>query len=741
MVFISPPLPCSLPRSPHRMTPLAVALAALMATSLPVAAQSAPDDAPKASATLELPVVEITSAKRRQKQSELAGTVTALSGAKLEQLGAVDAEDVFKLAPGVQFNKGNADGALYSIRGIGTNTTSDNVIFGQAPTGIYIEDVPFTDPYVYISSPDVAPFDLERVEVLRGPQGALYGSSSLGGAVRYLFAKPDLRQTQFSLLSGVSSVAGGGNGHQVNAMANLPLSAGAAALRFVVTERKDPGYVDNLKTGRKDINTGKAEAARLILALKPMSNLDITATYMRQHSQQDGDGGVSPSPDRLTISAPSDTRVDSKTDLGTVQANWDIAGLRLTSLTGYQTKRRDQDADLSYFLVPDYTLYGGVNYPQVDRALNFERRRSNSFTQEFRIAPATAGDLSWLVGAFHQKANFFRTQLVTLPGANDPENTPDDIYFETLRRGHAVENSLFADLDWKVTPQWTLGAGARWFRTKVEFERSNYGGPFTSFKDSDKGTTPKLSTRYQFTPEIAAYATASRGYRFGGINTVGSLPYKSDSLWNYEAGLRLQPSRTLSLDLSAFTLDWKDIQVSSSNADGFVIVSNVAGARSNGLEATLGWRPVQAFNLNAAVALTDAKIKAPFVSANGRNIDPGTRLAGVARFQGTVDASYRFAGPLESSGSFSTVLQYVGARRAQLDADLELPAYTTVDLRLAFAWSKWELTASVQNLADKRGQSSAMVNYSTYLNPGSINYQQWYPIRPRTLGLSLRYDY
>ena len=744
------------PAGRPRLVRTCVALAAGAAFGLPAAAQTAdaaaPPAAPPAAAASgtapakaapigDIQRVEVTAGKRKQFASEVAGTVTALSGARLEQLGTMDAEDLFKLSPGVQFSKDNADGAMISIRGIGTNTVSDNVVFGQSPTGIYIEDVPVTDPYVYISTPDVVPFDLERVEVLRGPQGALYGSASLGGAVRYLYARPDLKQDAFSLLTGVSSVSHGGVGWNADAMGNVVLSKDAAALRLVVTKRKDPGYIDNVTTGKKQINENDAESARVILALKPARDLDVTASYSTQQSKQGGDGGVSPSSDELAIAAPTDARILSKFSLASLQANWEVGGLRLTSLTGWNTKTRNQDNDLTYLLVPDFTIYGGIAYPQVDRALNFERRNSRSFTQEVRLAPANPGDFNWLVGAFHQRAAFFRSELVTLPGANDPDNLPDDIYFQTARDGVATENSLFADLDWKVTPQWSVGAGARYFRTKVDFQRSNFGAPYVEFDSKENGTTPKFSTRYQFTPEVAAYATASRGYRYGGINTIGSLPYSSDSLWNYETGLRLQPAKGLSLDLSLFMLDWKNIQMQTTNTDGFVIITNAAKARSSGFEAELGWRPAQEFSLNASLALTDAKLRASFVSAAGRAVDSGTELPGVAKIQSTLDATWHFAGPFQTNASLSGVLQYVGKRNAQIDADLVLPSYTTADLRLAFGLGNWEATAYVQNVTDKRGQSSAQVNYSTYQNPGQVNFTEWYPIKPRTFGVSLRYDY
>ena len=742
-------------RRNHRLVRNWSVFAAGAAIGLSASAQTAPaaDAAPAPAAAASgagtgktVPVddiqrVEVTAGKRKQLQSEVAGTVTAISGAKLEQLGTVDAEDLFKLSPGVQFSKDNADGAMISIRGIGTNTVSDNVVFGQSPTGIYIEDVPVTDPYVYISTPDVVPFDLERVEVLRGPQGALYGSASLGGAVRYLYARPDLHQDAFSVLTGLSSVSHGGTGYNVDTMANVVLSKDVAALRMVVTKRKDPGYIDNVETGKKDINSNDAESARLILALKPTRDLDISASYSTQQSKQGGDGGVNQSPDDLTLAAPTDARILSKFSLSSLQANWEVAGLRLTSLTGYTTKTRNQDNDLSYLLVPDFTIYGGIPYPQVDRALNFERRDSHAFTQEIRLANATSGAFNWLVGAFHQKAEFFRSELVTLPGANDPVNLPDDIYFQTERHGEATENSVFADLDWKVTPQWSLGAGARYFRTKVNFLRSNFGAPEDEFDSKENGTTPKFSTRYQFTPEVSAYATASRGYRYGGINTIGSQPYKSDSLWNYETGLRLQPAKELSVDLSVFLLDWKNIQMSTTNTDGFVIITNAAKARSTGFEASVAWRPAQDFSLDGSLAVTDAKLEASFDSANGRTVDSGTTLPGVAKLQSTIDGTYRFAGPFQSSAAFSAVLQYVGKRNAQIDADLVLPSYVTADLRLAFGWSNWELTGFVQNVADRRGQSSAQVNYSTYQHPGAVDYTEWYPIKPRTIGVSLRYDY
>ncbi len=705
----------------------------------------APDAASKdaAGGIATLDRVEITAGKRRQNQRDIAGTVSVQSGAALEARGAADAEDVFRAVPGVQFNKGGADASLLSIRGVGTNTTSENVIFGQTPTGIYIEDVPFTDPYVYISTPDVAPFDLERVEVLRGPQGALYGASSLGGAVRYLFNKPDVNATEFSLLGSVNSVSQGGTGYATYAMANLPLKQGVAALRLVANKRKDPGYIDNLGTGRKDANVVNAEGMRLLLAFKPSTDFDLTALYMRQRSRQDDGSAISPDPSRLEISTPTASTVDSVFDLTSLQANLNLGSLRLTSITGYQTKRRDQDADFTRYQVPDFSMstdYGP--YPGVTSAINVERRHSNTVSQEFRLAPQQAGAVNWLAGLSHQRVSFYRTQQNIWPGTNDPANAPNDVVWDTLRTGTATENAVFGDVDVKATVKLNIGIGARYFQTQVKFVRSQpatlFGGAAnTPLETSESGTTPKLSARYQFTPQTSVYALASRGYRFGGINTRQSLPYRSDSLWNYETGLRLAPAAGVTLDVSVFYLDWKDVQISTADSAGFIVISNVEKAKSTGLEAALSWRPSGTLSLTASAAYTRAITDSPFRAATGKIVPVGSNLPGTARLQASADATLAFDGPAGTAGRFSTLLSYVGERTPEIGSARVLPAYTTLDMRLSFQLGSWQLSAFAQNLADKRGLSSSTSATYSYIAGG---YTDYFPIRPRTLGLALRYD-
>ena len=691
----------------------------------------------------EVQRVEVTASKRKQLQSDVAGTVTAVDGARLERLGSADAEDILKLTPGVQFNKGSADASLLSIRGIGTNTNAGNQGFTQAPTGVYIEDVPFTDPFAFVSVPDLAPFDLERVEVLRGPQGALYGSSSLGGALRYQLIKPNARQTEGSVLASFSSMSGGGSGWSTAAMANLPLADGKAGLRVVLNSRKDPGFIDNIGTGIKDSNSNRVDGGRALFAWRPHADFDVTAIYLSQQSRQADGSGISSfdyatgtgysltPPARNEVKTAFPQTVNSTFDLGTVQVNVNLGGLRLTSLTGYQTKKRIQRDDFTRDFF-DPAFLGDQWTSDVDL-------HTRTLSQEVRLAPVKAGAVNWLVGAFWMDADVRRDQQVYF----EPRGAAPDIRFR--RNGNATEAALFADAEVKLTERLTAAAGARYYKTKLDYDRiTGVDDPGTAipYGTSDSGTTPKVSLRYAFDPQLSAYVLASRGYRFGGISNVGfgtlAFPYKTDTLWNYEAGLRWTPSAQTSLDVSVFRIDWKDVQLATLANDpvsgrDFLVTGNIGQARSQGIELAGGWKPSSSFSLRGAVAYTHASTSGG-ITVGGLPIASGTPLPGTAKLQGTLDAAAYFAGPLDSSGRLSAVLAHTGERRAQIDSPMTLAAYSTLDLRLTFSWSRLEVSAFINNVADTRGVSGG-VDYTSAL------YTEFYPIRPRTAGVAVRYDF
>jgi outer membrane receptor protein involved in Fe transport len=688
--------------------------------------------------------VVITASKRLQKLSDLAGTVSAISGAELEKFGSTDAEDMLKLTPGVQFNKGTTDGALVSIRGIGTNSNGVSQGFTQSPTGIYIEDVPFTDPFAFVSTPDLGLFDLERVEVLRGPQGALYGSSSLGGAIRYLVNKPNTRTLEGSVLLGASTTTSGGNGWTSSAMVNLPLADGKAGLRFVINSRKDAGFIDNLGTGVKDANSVRVDGGRAIFTYKPNDDFDVTATYLSQHSKQaDGPGisafnyltgqGYVKDYDELAVRTAFPMAYDSKFDMITVQANWNIGGYRLTSLSGHQTKSRVANEDFTR----DFYTPETANEKWTSDIVS----HSTSKSQELRLAPVKSERINWLVGGFWMEADIRRDQQIYL----EPRGATPDLRFR--RNGRATERAIFGDAEIKLTDKLFADIGARHYKTELNNDRITGitgAGDTTPYQSSDSGVTPKYSLRYVIDDAMSVYALASRGYRFGGISNLGSspvgLPYHSDSLWNYEAGWRWSPSKTASLDVSVFQIDWSNVQLSQLYVDpvttrSFLVTGNVGKASSQGVELAAGWRPMPSLSLKSTLAYTKA-VTSGGISLGGTPIASGTRLPGTAEMQGSFNATQTFDGPWSSSGRLSALVAYTGKRHAQIDSDLTLPAYTTTDLRASLSWNAVEFTAYVNNATNARGLSSG-VDYAT--NP--VPYAEFYPIRPRTVGISARYDF
>lgn len=700
--------------------------------------------------------------KRAQGRRNIAGKVDVLTANALAQVGARDAEDIFKLTPGIQFSKGAADGSFLTIRGVGTNTSSDNTSIGQLPTGIYIEDVPYTDPFQYISTPDIATFDLDGVKVLRGPQGALYGSGSLGGAINYTFHKPDLTDIGgVMLLSGDMAQHGETQPSAYGAI-NIPIVKDKAALRFVGQYQNDPGYQDNIGTGQKDANGRRVLGQRVLFLAKPVDDLTIDALYMSQRSKQD-DTSVSQSKSVRYNDSLHPSVYDSRFSLAKLEINYDLGPVKFTSLTAHQDKERNLDGDLTRLLVPDITVgfdvaaadfFGIGPYPLVKEARNIDLRRSNTNSQEFRISSAKSSNFNWLIGAFGQEVSFDRSQNVFLVGAKDP--TVGDLYFNVQRDGKATESAVFgeAEMNWGGL---ALGVGGRYFRTSVKFHQTRKASLAASVSDrnlsfSETGFTPKFEARYRFDSSTVVYAVAAKGFRFGGANTgIDAPPYKSDNLWSYETGMRLSAVAGLDLDLdiSGFYIDWSSPQVTVSDQNGFLLVANLGRAVSKGIELNARWKPTDALRINGGLTYTDPKTKSEFQSTRnfatdevggytGNFVVPaGVDLPGTPQWQASLQPEFTIDGPSDTAFIFSGSANYVGERRAQIDSDLKLASYTTVDVRVRAVRGPWEVALGVSNLTDTKGVSqSTYTYYST--GTGTDGYEEPYLIRPRIYNVSVK---
>ncbi len=719
-------------RLPFRPTGLAAALAAAgllaagPATAQQAAAAKADDDGSQ--------TVVISANKRLETQREVAGTVSVLQGGELERRGARDQEDVLKLTPGVQLNRGDPNNNGITIRGLSSQAAPESGGGQQNPSGRYLEDVPLASPIGKGVVADLLPFDLDRIEVLRGPQGALFGSGSLGGAVRYLLAKPDLSGFGAAVQLGVSSVSQGKTAASMYGMVNAPLGA-TAGLRVVAYDRTSPGYIDNKGTKSNDANEVRQTGGRMLVTVKPMRELTATFVASTQKTKQDDFTYVFGDPTKLEHDNPTLGRGTSQFDFSSLTVDYDLGGAMLTAITGYWKTKTDSVGD-------DTRLFGsiGLPLPLVSRASSGS---SDAKSQELRVASKPGGNFSWVAGLFYQSNKGSGSGKQSDP--SQAFGVVDLVDLQTKSEG--TEKAVFFDGEYSLGGGWSAGLGSRFYKTSTVFQQTGtvFGAPSNGprLAGGDDGSTPKASVKYRFGNNNLWYAVAAKGYRYGGVNEgPPQSTFKSDSLWNYETGLRLAPAPGVQLDLSAFVLDWTDAQFTYFELRGqlaFSGIGNVGKARSTGFEAALRWRIDSAFDVSASLASIDAKTTKDVQTLAGRRpvtIASGARLPGTAKLQTALQANYRFAGPLGSSGRFNVTHTHVGERVLDLTAFYKAPAYDTVDLGVNFSKGNWTVAGGLSNVGDKRG----IMNIQGTPD-GSQVFQQYYLQRPRTLDVSLRYDF
>jgi outer membrane receptor protein involved in Fe transport len=578
---------------------------------------------------------------------------------------------------------------------------------------------------------------MDRVEVLRGPQGVLFGSGSLGGAVRYLFNKPRFGQFEASLKGEYASVSEGSSALSTYGILNTPLSE-TVALRVVAFDRRDPGYIDNLGTKKKDANDVQQRGGRALLSIRPNKDLTATLILSSQKTDQGDTFSVSPDPKKVQHNSPNNSSRSSTTDFNSLTIDWNLGSHTLTSITGNWRNKGSA-------LIDDTELFAsqGIVVPQVYRPTTSSMKATS---QELRIASNPGGALSYVAGVFVQNVSASGTGQQIDPSAAFGIATLVDL----KSQGSGSERAVFVDTEYNFGNGWTAGAGLRHYRTEVDSSSTGtqFGAPSNvgPIATNDSGVTPKFTTKYKISDNAQWYAVASKGYRYGGVN--GSAPfkaYKSDSLWSYETGVRLSPSQDLQVNLTAFLLDWKDAQftyfipptpTSRLPQSG---IDNVGKARSTGLEAQLRYRLTASLDVAASAAFINAETQVPVAIPAGRSAvtaPAGSRLPGTPDLQTALQTNYRFAGPFDSQGRVNATYTHVGDRVMFLGGNKPADAYDTIDLGINFAKGNWTVASGLMNAGNSKGVMSI-----TGAPAGVGTFAQYFLQRPRTLTVSVRYDY
>jgi outer membrane receptor protein involved in Fe transport len=680
--------------------------------------------------------------KQGQSLKSIAGGASAVTGEQLEKMGAESYADYLGKLPGVVFNAGPNGNSTAVIRGVGTTAGLDQ---GQGTTGYYINEIPLTEVGYTVSIPDIDTFDVSRVEVLRGPQGSLYGASSLGGAINYVAKEADASGMEAALETTLSKTANAHSlGYTGKAMVNVPLIKNELAARFVVSRREQPGYLDNIGIGKNGSNDNRITDGRVSLVWTPDAKTKFSWLSLWQSSFADDESYRMTRYGELARSTSLPTSFDLDFALHSARLDRDFDFAKLTAIASYNKKEQELHFDYSLY----YPNFMGTANPQLFRQLG----KSENKNVELRLASPVGGRFEWLVGASYQKTDKRFDEDLSAPGANavlapqvDASLLRGDYYYWGWGDTHGTDKGLFGEASVNFDNGWKLTAGGRRYDTKLNNDGFHYGvfypgGDVTPpGRQGETGFSPKLAASYKVNPQTMVYAVASEGFRFGGANSVMPLAgfntptgWGSDSLRNYELGLKSSLlDRRLSFDVDVFDIEWSDLQVRLYRPDGLSYGTNAGKARLRGLEFAGSYRATDNLDLGVNYTYLDAKLTADLLEATVP-LHKGQQLPGSSKNQLSATATYKWNNSYNASASLSG--RYLSDAPANLQqAGQRINGFSQLDARYAMWFGNLELSLFVNNIADKRG-----VTFS-YGNDALFG-QQEFVIRPRTAGVRLHWE-
>jgi iron complex outermembrane recepter protein len=701
----------------------------------------------------ELSEIIVTATRRSESIQNVPSSVTALTSNTLDEIKARDLNDFAGFVPGLSFASTGPSTNLLVIRGITTGSQLSSA------TGVYLDDIPLgasTSNGVGYQSLNINAFDLNRIEVLNGPQGTLYGATSLGGTIRYIPNAPNLNS--FGLNAGVevSSTEHGHINHAYTGMVNMPI-ADVAAVRIDGYQVYDSGYAKDPIYGRDNQGWARSEGGRVALLLKPTEDLDITLRASTQHipSESADVGFRDPKTRQPTYGTydqayPTFQPSNYSLTLYSAAINYDMPWARFSSITGLQVNNGTSFTDNS--LTYDAAL--GFLGAAADPWSLYVNTTTKKFTQEFRVASHENTTFQWLAGAF--LSNEKTSEVVDLFDNANPGGTILGISpFTSFLPSTYREYAAYADGTIFFTKQLELGLGVRYSRQKQAYEETVSGLLATG---SYKVLTPPVATsdqsvmtylinpKFHITDDVMVYARAASGFRPGGPNFVlspgfGNPTYDPDRLWSYELGEKatfLDKRATLNFDI--YDILWKDIQVTV-NVGGVNQLENAGTARVTGAEMSFDYRIIPALTLGGSAAYTNARL-----SSTPAVIDvttPGVRLPLSPRFNFALIGTYDVALSGGYTGSVNVTDRWISERNAgfgtKISQQYTLSSYNITDLNFSVR-SPYHLEYGlyVRNVFDKAGEVSANIIPLQY-NPASP-----VPVfleQPRTVGLSINYKY
>ena len=742
--------------------------------------------------------VIVTASRRETTVRELPFNIHAMSGAVLEQQRIRDLAELARWVPGLTVvDQGGRAGNLMTVRGLNVtslnatefldNTSGDNV-------QTYLGEIP-----LYV---DLKMHDIERIEVLIGPQGTLYGAGTLGGAVRYIPRAPDATRFSMEFHGDAFGVAHGGTGLEGDFTVNVPLVDERVALRASLGWLDDPGFIDYPYLVREpgvsdpqpdrsdpaavaanlwreeDANWEQTLSSRLALLVQPSDRWQATFNYYFQ-DQEAGGRTVNHRDAFGTGRYEAGHRFlepnDRRNSLVSVEVVADLGFAELTSATGLsdydEHGQRDQtdllldlsDAfDLGYHEFPSFAAY---TRERVDE------RRTN---QEVRLVSTGSGRWSWIGGIFYNDHEVDALSEEFTPGYPefaDLELPTGDLEYRQVTRARLTEQALFGEVTYALTDRWALTVGGRFFDYESElsitrdFPLDEFFGEPEANRASDDGFLGKLNASFDVSSDVLAYVTISEGYRIGGVNAIAtcdpSLPpevqgacapshqilVEPDRTTNYEIGVHSElGGGRVQLNASAYYIDWTDIQTLTRTEIGAaLIVVNGGDARTRGIELAAAVDTDGPWSFRASYAYADAQLMDDVPGlVDEEDAFAGDRLAGTPEHQGSLHATYfrPLRNGLGLDVDYGLTFTSDVLTKVGMRANGErLGGYTLHSASVGIGDERWSARLYADNLLDKFAETGVREDPSFIRDINGFSSRRYFRnvLRPRTIGIEFRY--
>lgn len=789
--------------------------------------------APQQTTPATLDEVVVTAEKRGSAQAvqKVPESIQVISSKSLDQQHITNFNDYVALVPGLSAVNQGPGQTQTIIRGVSSGRQSYAEPQIRQNTGLYIDDASVS---ASVFNPDLDLFDVDHIEVLKGPQGTLYGDGSESGTIRILTKQPEFNRWDGLIETGIDGVDGGGTGGDIRAMINIPVIQDRLAVRAAVYDNFDPGWIDNVYLSKKDSNSTLKQGGSIIARLQATNDLEVkfTARYQYMDAQGrpaefaqgdpaivTGSPGYTGIPNLImpgekasqfaitgpnqTVAFGEDPFVDHFLILDGV-VNWNLGSYKLTSSSTYIDRSFENTLDDTYrardHLAYSYELaegsFGGPQYgtnvvdanlPNVI-GLYYNKTKLNDFQQEVRLVSPDYGPFGFIVGGYYEHGTTNLDQVLPIAGldqvgaitgywGSSPSygTTGSNILFEGLESVHSDQEAIFTEMTYKITSKLkaTVGGRGYWFDQTASFDYSGLAGAagpgeplIKSGSTNAKGFNPKFVLSYQATNDKLFYASASEGFRLGGIQepvpVAGPFScaadfaalglkgepnaFKSDSLWDYEGGVKTSwLDRALQVNATVYHIQYKNLITPTQLACGYLFYSNAGIVDSNGAELEVSAKVLPHLTLGLNGSYDDA-----YLTNNDPGIDAfkGDNVPSVPKWQFSATASSSFALTSKAQAFIRGDIDYASSSLNNWDrsglstpdnvAGLTgyaiptrvIPSYVTGNISFGVDQDRYEFMLYIHNLWNER--------IVTAINTDRLVPTTYSVAQPLTVGASIR---